>query len=540
MEGIMKKLLITLLLLSSMALASSSSDAVSADLPNGIEYSQAPAPVYSNNDDAASLGIFYNSPVAYSQFIRNEGPSLWPEQDWGYDVRVTAKAVGSAQDFDVDQDNDDIYAIMDTDHATNDSIIVYRSQNGGETWAFWRATYNSSGIMSNPQIRVVKNAANQTWVCMFYLLDGTTLTMRRMTPDQSTSVYETVTASSVNWYNVDGEIGTGGWVYAAYALTAGNDVWAGRNALSGGGWVSNTSLFVDPQVTPYPAIAVGSGGLVSVSFVDTRMTTNDEIRIKTSSNYASSWGASTQVSNNLSGLGLSETTMAYSHGATATGWIFTTFAGSSDNLGYYYSTNSGANWTYGTVMSGSGDENMADVRTNKSSGSLTLAFNSDPGDSTMFAWAQAANPTAFTAPDRINDHDATGYWCPAAGWVGGNSAVLYATWSMSYSPYFDWFGNTATEEETSASMSGTMQISSSPNPFTDMTTINFSVTGTEPVSISVYNISGRLIETIVDNGVFSPGDHSVQWNGSAVTPGVYFCRLDTGGSILTNRMVMVR
>jgi len=537
--GIMKTVVISLVFLMSVAMASS-------DLPNGVEYSQAPQPIYSSSDNTASLGVFYNSPVAYSLMIRDEGPSFWPESDWSIDVLVSAKVVGSGQDFDVDEDTDDIYACIDTDHATNDSLVVYRSQDGGATWSLWRVTYNPSGVVDNPRIRVVKNASNQTWVCMFFL-NGTTLYMRRMTPDQSSSAYEIVTADPVLSYDVDGEIGTGGYVYVTYVPDAtGNDIWAARNALAGAGWVNNTSLFVDPAVTPYPSIAVATGGVISVSFVDNRITTNPEVRIKTSTNYASSWGGSSQVSNNSGAYDLVGTSMAYSHAATATGWIFTTFdTGSSDNLGYYYSTNSGSSWAYGAIMAGSGDENMADIRTRKSSGSATLAFNSDPGDSTMFSWTTPTNPTGFVTPDRVNDYPSTGYWPPAAGWVEGNSAVLYTSWTMNYNSYFDWYGNVAVEEETSASMTTTMQISSSPNPFTDIATINFSVTGTDPVSISVYNISGRLVETIVDNAVFSPGDHSVQWNGldsngSAAVPGVYFCRLNTGGTMLTNRMVMVR
>jgi len=151
----------------------------------------------------------------------------------------------------------------------------------------------------------------------------------------------------------------------------------------------------------------------------------------------------------------------------------------------------------------------------------------------------------FTTPARVNDYNATGSWPAAAGWVGNESAVLYTNWNSNYRLCFDWYGNTANEEETSASLTGIAQITSSPNPFTDMTTINFSVTGTDPVSISIYNVSGRLVETVVDSEFFSNGDHSVQWtgvdsNGALVVPGVYFCRLNTGSSVLSSRMVMVR
>ncbi len=188
---------------------------------------------------------------------------------------------------------------------------------------------------------------------------------------------------------------------------------------------------------------------------------------------------------------------------------------------------------------------MPNIRVHKTGAWATLAFNEDPGDSTMYAWAFGSSPTNFTAPARVNDYNATGNWSAAAGWVGNESAVLYTNWNSNYRLCFDWYGNTANEEETSASLTSVAQITSSPNPFTDMATINFSVTGTDPVSISIYNISGRMVNTIVDSESFSNGDHSVQWsgvdsNGNRVVPGVYFCRMNTGDSVMSNRMVMVR
>ena len=198
---------------------------------------------------------------------------------------------------------------------------------------------------------------------------------------------------------------------------------------------------------------------------------------------------------------------------------------SGDNLGYYYTTNTVSSWTYGTAMGGSGDQNMSSITAYKGDGAATLAFNSDPGDSTMFCWASASSPNSFSTPGRINDYNATGFWPPAAGWAGNMSAVLYINWNNDYALYFDWYGNTPIAEDQSASMNGTLSITSSPNPFTTTSNVSFNVVGTEPVSVSIYNISGRLVKTIIDNEYLSAGDHSVQWNGidsrgASVAPGV--------------------
>jgi len=472
---------------------------------------------------------------------------VWPEYDWSWDILVSSDHVGSGQDFDLDPVSGDIYAIYDTDHTTRDSTIVYRSQDGGATWAFWRASLSSTNELNNPQIRVVRDSSGQSWVCMFFLI-GKTLRMRYMTPDQASSGWTTVTSNDVIYYNVDGQADTSGWLYTTYVADAsGNDIYATRLSLSNKSWVNDTQLFANPGMTPYPSIAASKGGTVAVAFLDDRVTANQNIRIKRSTNYASSWVGSAQVGTNSGAFDLSWVSIAFNYVYSGAGWIFATYEGTSsgDNLGFHYTTNAGSSWSYGATIGGAGDQNMPSIRAHKTKGAATLAFNDDPGDSTMFAWAAVVpSPASFTTPVRINNHKATGYWPPAAGWAG-SSAVLYTNWDGGYKLYFDWYRNTAVGEETSASVSGgTCQIIASPNPFTTTANISFNVVGAAPVSVSVYNISGRLVKTIVDNQHLSAGDHSVQWNGvdsrgASVTPGVYFCRLNTGTTVLSTRLVMV-
>ena len=547
----MIRILLTVIFLTSIALSAIVAEEASIDCPDGIETIQPPpAPIYTESD-LDPWDTSFSSPVMHSVSVEDEGSSVWPEYDWNNDILIYGGRVGSGQDFDVEEGTGDVYAIFDTDHATQDSAVVYRSQDGGATWTFWRASYSGANEVNNPHIRVVKDTSGQSWVCMFFLIDKT-LRMRYMTPDHSSSAWTTVTADDVMYYDVDGEVGNNAWVYATYVIdVSGYDIRATRCSLNNGTWVDQALIFNNPEMVPYPSIAAGTGGTVSVAFLDDRVETNQQIRIKHSTSYGSSWAGSAQVGNNTGGYDLAWSSIAYTHSSSEKGWIFTTYGGtaSGDNLGYYYSTNAGSSWTYGTTFGGTGDQNMPDIRARKiASGDVTLAFNNDPGDSTMFAWTAGSSPTNFSTPVRVNDYNATGFWPATAGWAGSSashSSVLYSNWNVNYRLFFDWYGNTANEEETSATVTSAVQISSSPNPFTDLSTISFSVTGTDPVSIAVYNISGRLVKTIVDNENFSTGDHSVQWNGidsngEAALPGVYFCRLNTAGSILTNRMVMIR
>ena len=531
-----------LILLSAVVFAAGNNDGVSLDTPDGPQPVQSPAPIFSSSDNG-DFGEVFTSPVMYTSVRPSEGPSDWPDFDWSNDVLVSSGVVGSGQDWDTDEDTGDLYAIYDTDHdgtTTNDSASVYRSQDGGVTWSHWRTSYSSSSEMSDPQIRVVKDASSQTWVCMYFLI-GEQLRMRRMTPDQSSSAWETV-ADNVIDYDVAGEVGNGGWAYVTYVPSGTTDVYFARNALAGAGWQDNASLFVNAQVAPYPTVAAGTGGTVSVSFSDTRLTTNTEIRIKNSSTYGLNWAGSAQVSNNSGAADLTGNDMAYSHSGTETGWIFTTFEfAAGDNLGYYYSQDGGSSWTYGATMPSTGDENMPSIRARKATGSLTLAYNADPGDSTMFTWASSSTPTNFTAPVRVNDYAATGYWAPAAGWNGSSSGVLYTSFSQAYKLFFDWFGNTPVEEEDFGAVSTASGISVSPNPITDFATISFSTATPGNVTLSVYDSAGRLIDTLLSSEFLSSGTHSVSWaTNDNLNPGVYFCVMNADGQTQNHRMVLIK
>lgn len=73
-----------------------------------------------------------------------------------------------------------------------------------------------------------------------------------------------------------------------------------------------------------------------------------------------------------------------------------------------------------------------------------------------------------------------------------------------------------------------------PNPFNSSTEIKFSLREDSKVTIRVYDVSGRLVTTLVDRVLKAAPDHPVTWkglnsNGSNVASGVYFYRMDTAG-----------
>jgi hypothetical protein len=86
-----------------------------------------------------------------------------------------------------------------------------------------------------------------------------------------------------------------------------------------------------------------------------------------------------------------------------------------------------------------------------------------------------------------------------------------------------------------------------PNPFNPSTTISYDVpegAGQIQVALSVYNIRGQLVKTLVDVSQ-GPGSYSVNWDGTdregrKISSGVFFYRLVAGNYISTRKMVVLK
>jgi len=78
-----------------------------------------------------------------------------------------------------------------------------------------------------------------------------------------------------------------------------------------------------------------------------------------------------------------------------------------------------------------------------------------------------------------------------------------------------------------------------PNPFNPITDIGFAVPYTSEVSLVVYDVMGRQVETLV-RGTFSVGGYRVSWNAEDMPSGIYFCRLSSGSTVLTRKMILLR
>ena len=78
-----------------------------------------------------------------------------------------------------------------------------------------------------------------------------------------------------------------------------------------------------------------------------------------------------------------------------------------------------------------------------------------------------------------------------------------------------------------------------PNPFNPVTVIRFEIPSTEHVSLTVYDVLGRRVETLMD-GEVSPGYYEVPFDGNRYASGVYFYRIVAGRSWQVKKMMLLK
>jgi hypothetical protein len=78
-----------------------------------------------------------------------------------------------------------------------------------------------------------------------------------------------------------------------------------------------------------------------------------------------------------------------------------------------------------------------------------------------------------------------------------------------------------------------------PNPFNAETNTSYSLAEPGHVTLKVYDITGRLVSTLVDEDQ-ERGDHAVTWDASDLSSGVYFCKLETSRFSCLKKMSLLK
>lgn len=78
-----------------------------------------------------------------------------------------------------------------------------------------------------------------------------------------------------------------------------------------------------------------------------------------------------------------------------------------------------------------------------------------------------------------------------------------------------------------------------PNPFNPVTNITFDIPKTSHIKLSVFDVLGREAAVLADD-MFTAGTHSVSWDASDFSTGIYFCKLSSGNYNIIKKMILVK
>lgn len=86
---------------------------------------------------------------------------------------------------------------------------------------------------------------------------------------------------------------------------------------------------------------------------------------------------------------------------------------------------------------------------------------------------------------------------------------------------------------------GQTEITASPNPFNNQINIALNLSENSNIELAVYNIEGRLIETL-HSGYTSSGGHNFIFNAGSLASGIYFVRMDSQNETILKKIVLVK
>ena len=78
-----------------------------------------------------------------------------------------------------------------------------------------------------------------------------------------------------------------------------------------------------------------------------------------------------------------------------------------------------------------------------------------------------------------------------------------------------------------------------PNPFNPSTTVNIDIPESGLLNVSIYNLKGQLVSTVVNETVYA-GSHSFVWNAGGLTSGLYVMSVTYDGNTYNQKVTLVK
>lgn len=169
------------------------------------------------------------------------------------------------------------------------------------------------------------------------------------------------------------------------------------------------------------------------------------------------------------------------------------------------------------------------------------AYSTDGGD-TWERWVISDTRSIL----RVYSIPQGGFYYPATNTsTAAYDGMAWVAWSDSRTDSFQVWLERIDYSSTSVSGKSTNLPSSCsldqnyPNPFNPSTRITYTIDSRTFVSLKVFDLLAREVATLV-NQPMERGEHSITFNASDLTSGMYFCCLRAGNFVQTRKLILIR
>jgi len=479
---------------------------------------------------------------------------------WQPEVRLTNNAAVSLTNLytngrNIASSGDTVHVVWhDTRDGASPEIYYKRSLDGGITWGADTRITNNIYYSSNPSVAVSGSNVYIVWeddrdgisgVYEIYFNHstngGTTWgTDTRLTNDPTMSQWACVSASG-SVVNVVWSDNRNGAQYEVYYKRSsdGGITWGSDNrftSVQGGSWSASVS---------------SSGSVVHVSWLDGRNGHND-MYYKRSTDSGINWGADIQLTN--------DTILRYNPSMSVSGLnVHVLFLDSRDHdpgpyeIYYKHSADGGITWGADTRLT-----------THYKSSALHSAITSS-GSNVHVVWDDQRNSaTNYEIYYRGSTNGGTNWGTETRltfdssysmyPFISASGTTVHCIWSDFRNGNWEIYykrnptGNPIGITNISTGIPSSFSLNQNyPNPFNPSTVIRFTIPSLSfpnvsignPVQLKVFDIAGREVQTLVNENL-QPGTYETSFDGSRLTSGVYFYKLETNRYSNIKKMIMLK
>ena len=481
------------------------------------------------------------------EFTGQTIPELW-EDDVSFRDGLTFR------DFSMDVSVDGhIYVSVATWNTapTTDSLIVYRSLDGGITWDFWLTRTVGDGDYNKTEVMCFDSPSGDKYVLLFYTFTSGTINQRfRVVQyDQSTGSSggsATLVDSLVLDFAVDRNFPSSNYRAIAFYDSA-NSMYSVRSEPTSYGTIWQDKHAIG-HVGRDVDMCYGLSGSVYATYNGFN---SGNLYVRENLSYAdpASWSTATTLES-----GSTDTTMHAEIIATRESQanikvqvVYTQDENNTLNLKRAEKDDGGA-WTasYQFVTNANFDFRYPVLDIDHWGGTTEVhnAYRSEVnGNIIAYKFDSGAG---WTGSQFVSDYLPTGTQKPYVAEVNGEPVVVYAGWGPNtlYCDNNGWVSsitgnNPATVDEFTLRQNY-------PNPFNPSTIIKYQIASTKDqnTQLLIYNSLGQVVRTLVNTNQ-AKGEYSVVWdgldnNGTEVSSGIYIYKLTHGNLVTSKKLIKMK